>query len=73
MPLPDPSKRGTGERIILQGDLPSPANLPSGCSFRTRCWKAEQICAEEEPDLIDRFNHGHPSRCHFAEMRQVVG
>ncbi len=73
VPIPDPAKRATRERIILQGDLPSPASLPSGCVFRTRCWKAEQICAEKEPDLIDRFGHGHPARCHFAEVRAVVG
>lgn len=71
-PIPDPSQRGERERIILQGDLPSPANLPSGCSFRTRCWKAQDICASVDPDLIDRFGHGHPSRCHFAEIRETV-
>jgi oligopeptide/dipeptide ABC transporter ATP-binding protein len=73
VPLPDPSKRDTGDRIVLEGDLPSASDLPSGCSFRTRCWKAEEICAEEDPDLIDRFGHGHPSRCHFADIREVVG
>ncbi len=71
-PIPDPSLRGERERIILEGDLPSPANLPSGCSFRTRCWKAQDICASVDPDLIDRFGHGHPSRCHFAEIRETV-
>ncbi|MBW3562720.1 MAG: dipeptide ABC transporter ATP-binding protein [Actinobacteria bacterium] len=72
VPIPDPARRDRGERIILEGDLPSPSDLPSGCSFRTRCWKAEEICAEEDPELIDRFGHGHPSRCHFAEVRDVV-
>ncbi|MFN2555709.1 MAG: ABC transporter ATP-binding protein [Nitriliruptorales bacterium] len=71
-PIPDPSRRDERERIILEGDLPSPANLPSGCSFRTRCWKAQDICATVDPDLVDRFGHGHPSRCHFAEIRQTV-
>ena len=72
VPIPDPRGGEPAERIILTGDAPSPANPPSGCNFRTRCPKAQQICAEEEPQLVDRFGHGHPSACHFAEVRPVV-
>ena len=72
VPLPDPRKREARDRILLQGDVPSPANPPSGCHFRTRCWKAQDVCAEEDPALIDRFGHGHPAACHFAERREHV-
>jgi oligopeptide transport system ATP-binding protein len=71
VPVPDPRARGRKKRIMLQGDVPSPANPPSGCRFRTRCWKAQDICAEEAPALIDR-GQGHPSACHFAEELEVL-
>jgi oligopeptide/dipeptide ABC transporter ATP-binding protein len=65
MPISDPTSRGRRKRIMLRGDIPSPANPPSGCRFRTRCWKAQTRCTQEEPPLADRL--GHPSACHFAE------
>jgi peptide/nickel transport system ATP-binding protein/oligopeptide transport system ATP-binding protein len=67
IPIEEPGQRGKRKRIVLEGDVPNPANPPSGCRFRTRCWKAQAICAEEDPPLIDR-GQGHPSACHFAEI-----
>jgi oligopeptide transport system ATP-binding protein len=72
VPVPDPMLRGLRDQIILEGDVPSPANPPSGCRFRTRCWKAREICAVREPELVVREGSAHPSACHFAEGRNVV-
>jgi len=69
IPVPDPDVKKT--RILLQGDLPSPINPPSGCRFRTRCRYAKDICAEKEPPLID-VDGEHYVACHFVKKGKKV-
>ncbi|MEV5375366.1 peptide ABC transporter ATP-binding protein [Streptosporangium nondiastaticum] len=76
VPVPDPRAREARDRIILTGDVPSPAHPPSGCRFRTRCWKAREKCARVVPplEIPDWFLEGggpeaHASACHYAEER----
>lgn len=79
IPLPDPHKERSRERILLTGDVPSPIDPPSGCRFRNRCPKfasdlseaEQQRCIEEVPALIDR-GQGHESACHYAEARELL-
>jgi len=84
VPIPDPSVESQRERIILTGDVPSPAAPPSGCRFHTRCWLRERLgnperCSEEDPAMRE-LAPGHEVACHFAEQvdgsaeqRQAVG
>ena len=83
IPLPDPEREKNRKRILLKGDVPSPANPPSGCRFRTRCWRKQELdqagvdtsaCVEQEPLLEIRPSSGadHPVACHFAKTQAVV-
>jgi oligopeptide/dipeptide ABC transporter ATP-binding protein len=63
VPIPDPDLARARERIVLEGDVPSPINPPSGCRFHPRCRYATQVCKEIEPPLVD-YGNGHLAACH---------
>ena len=64
--VPEPSTAGRSQRILLEGDIPSPVNPPRGCRFCNRCFQAEEICRQEEPQMI-KTGERHWIRCHFAK------
>lgn len=72
VPVPDPVGRAGRRRILLSGDIPNAANPPSGCAFRTRCFRAEQRCADDEPELRERLGPGRRTACHFATTEPVM-
>lgn len=71
IPVPDPGIERERERVLIEGDLPSPSNPPKGCNFNTRCPLAEEICFQEEPDLVE-IEPGHYSACHVVEREGFV-
>jgi peptide/nickel transport system ATP-binding protein/oligopeptide transport system ATP-binding protein len=64
VPVPQPRLAASKKRQVLAGDVPSPANPPPACRFHTRCWKAQEICREQDPALVEK-DGGNLAACHF--------
>jgi glutathione transport system ATP-binding protein len=71
VPVPDPAVERGRQRILLAGEVPNPANPPSGCRFRTRCWKATDLCATQTPKLASTDGGRHLVACHYPEERKA--
>jgi oligopeptide/dipeptide ABC transporter ATP-binding protein len=72
VPIADPLLAKQKKRIILEGDVPSPIDPPSGCRFHPRCYKAQQRCSVEEPLLRPLGNPGHVAACHFPLEASII-
>ena len=70
--IPEPSTKAKKERIILEGDIPSPINPPSGCKFSTRCFKAKEICKIKHPEMVE-VQPNHFVRCHLYSNEKEMG
>jgi oligopeptide transport system ATP-binding protein len=68
IPVPDPHKERERQRVVLSGDVPSPANPPQGCSFHTRCPRAQDYCTDQEPPLETQEKEGHGAACFFPVL-----
>ena len=71
VPIPDPRENATRKQIVLEGDVPSPANPPDACRFHTRCRYATEVCGQDEPPLVD-YGNGHFAACHHPLNREPV-
>ena len=68
VPVPEPGAKRGDQRILLSDNIPSPSDPPSGCRFRTRCWRAQDVCATDDPALKIRSNQSHQTACHFSDF-----
>jgi len=70
VPIPDPRLNAAREHVVLEGDVPSPANPPAACRFHTRCPRATEICSEVEPPLVN-YGNDHWAACHHPVGRSA--